>query len=408
MKTQYLEKVHYALRSLWLVPAVVLLSVSCKEEPIGQYPVDNTPPQRISNPVVANLKGGALITYDLPSEKDLLYVKAEYTLPNGQKKEMRTSAYTNTIRIDGFSRSTKAPVYLICVDRSRNESEPVRCEIEPLDSPIFDVFNTINVIAGFGGLKLEWQNPDKANVVVGVVIKNEDNDYEPIDNFYSSVENGLGTVRGLAPEEKNFGIFVRDIYFNYTDTIFTTLTPWEEQELDKKLWRGLTLCSNFTLSQWGKAITALWDNSTSGDNNSYYVNNTTPEKIFFTVDLGVVSKLSRFRFWGRERWYFNLHHPKEFEIWGTDNPAVANAGPCEWNGWELLMKGTSTKPSGDNVLAVDALTSEDLALAAAGEEFEFPLEAPAVQYIRFRVLRTWTDSQNAHISELSFWGNVIK
>jgi hypothetical protein len=266
----------------------------------------------------------------------------------------------------------------------------------------------MSVIAGFGGLKLQWENTDKANVVVGVIARNEDNDYELIDNFYSSVEDGLGTVRGLSAEERNFGIFVRDIYFNYTDTIFKTLTPWEEQELDKKLWRGLALCPNFTLSQWGKPITALWDNSTSGENNICYLNNTTSEKIFYTVDLGVLSKLSRFRFWGRESWLFNLHHPKEFEVYGTDDLDIANAGPCEWVGWELLMRGTSTKPSGDEVLAADKLTSEDQALAAAGEEFEFPLEAPAVRFIRFRVLRTWTDSQSAHISELSFWGNVIK
>lgn len=392
---------------LWIW--VLLTLITCKEEPIGQYPVDHVPPQKVSNPVVANLKGGALITYTLPDEKDLLYVKAEYTLPNGQKKEMRTSSFTNSIRIVGFSRSVKAEVRLICVDRSRNESEPVICEIEPLDSPIFDVYNSLNVIASFGGLKLGWENLDKADVVVGVLLKNEENVYEPLDNFYTSVASGVGTVRGLPDEEQDFGVFVRDIYDNYTDTLFLTLTPWKETELDKKLWRGMTTCSLFTASQWGGAITVLWDGvAVAEGTGTYYLNTTSSEKIYFTIDLGVTAKFSRFKFWGRKDWYFNLHHPKEFEIWGTSDPVVANGDPCSWDGWELLTSGISEKPSGPDVLANDKLTTEDKALAAAGEEFEFPLEAPPARYIRFRTLRTWTDSQSSFIAELTFWGNIME
>ncbi|MCK3683905.1 DUF5000 domain-containing lipoprotein [Maribellus sp. YY47] len=386
---------------------LIFFAYSCTEEPIGQYPVDETSPQMISNPVVTNFKGGATIKYELPGDKDLLCIKAVYTLPTGEKKEKLASAYIDELTIEGFAKATKTSVSLIAVDKSRNESAPVVVEIEPLDSPIFDIYSSLSVIASFGGLKLTWENPEKNDIVVGVVAKNEEDVFVSVENFYTSVSSGLGTVRGLEAKETEFGIFIRDIYNNYTDTLFTVITPWEESELDKGLWKGMPLCSSYTLSQYGGAISVLWNGVTLADGyGCYYINRTSSDPIFFTLDLGVSAKFSRFKFWGRNEWYFNLHHPKEFEVWGTNDPNVANGGACSWDGWELLLSGTSTKPSGDDATSFANLTSEDLALAYTGEEFEFSLDVPAVRYIRFKTIRTWTDSNSSFVSELTFWGQV--
>jgi hypothetical protein len=400
------------LNIIWTIILIVFM-ISCEEEQVGQYPIDKIAPQKVSNPVVENFKGGATITYDLPEEKDLLYIKAVFTLPSGKEKEGKASAFANSITINGFSKSAKAQVQLISVDKSRNESDPVIVEVEPLDSPIFDVYANLNVIASFGGLKLTWENPDKEDIVIGVLNKNEENGYEQVETIYTSVASGNGSVRGLEARETEFGIYVRDIYDNYTDTLFLTLTPWEETMLDKSLWRAMTLCSTFTLSQYGSTnMAVLWDGVTTNISSSstmYYINNTkNSDKIYFTFDLGVNAKLSRFKFWGRTSWYFNLHHPKEIEIWGTNDAMVANGDPCGWTGWELLTSCVSTKPSGDDVLSNANLTSEDLALAAAGEEFEFPLEVPITRFIRFRTVRTWTDSKSVFLGELTFWGSVVQ
>lgn len=399
------------LNIIWVFMLLTFV-FSCKEQPVGQYPVDKIAPQSVANPVVQNTKGGAILTYDLPNEADLLFVKAIFTLPNGKQKIVETSAFTNSLVINGFAKSAKATVQLIAVDKSRNESKPVNVEIEPLDSPIFDVFASTNIVAGFGGVKLSWSNSDKTDIVVGVLAKNAEGKYESLENFYTSVATGLGVVRGLKAEPTEFGVFVRDIYDNYTDTLFTTLTPWSEQQLDKKLFKAMTLASFFTLSSYGSSnMGVLWDDVWTNANTNttmYYVNTTTTEKIFITFDMGVSAKLSRFKFWGRTTWYFNLHHPKEFEIWGTNDPIVANGDRNSFAGWQLLTSGISTKPSGPDVLADNLLTSEDRALALAGEEFEFPLEAPVVRYVRFRCVRTWTDSKSMFLSELTFWGNVAK
>jgi len=395
------------LNIVWTFILFVLM-YSCTEQPIGQYPVDKIAPQKVANPIVQNIKGGSTITYDLPSEADLLFVKAVYTLPNGKQKIVQTSAFTNTIVINGFAKSAKATVQLVSVDKSKNESQPVNVEVEPLDSPIFDVFASLKVIASFGGIKATWVNPEKAEIVIGVLYKNAENKYESLENFYTSVADGKGAVRGLKPIPTDFAVFVRDIYDNYTDTLFTNLTPYEELILDKKLWKALPLCSSYVLSPYGSGVTSMWDNVIGSA--FYYLNmgSGVTSPIFFTLDLGVNAKYSRFKFWGRNDWYFNLHHPKEFEIWGTSDPVVANGDPCSFTGWKLLTTGISTKPSGPGVLANDKLTSEDKALAAAGEEFEFPSDAPNARYIRFRTMRTWTDSKSSFISELTFWGSLVK
>ena len=56
-----------------------IVATACKDEMFtGQTPVDGVAPLQIKNPEVINVEGGALITYDLPDEEDLLYVEAKY------------------------------------------------------------------------------------------------------------------------------------------------------------------------------------------------------------------------------------------------------------------------------------------------------------------------------------------
>ena len=57
---------------------LIVSITSCDEEKIGQTPTDNIPPQPISNVSVESLPGGAKISYELPQETDISYVKGEY------------------------------------------------------------------------------------------------------------------------------------------------------------------------------------------------------------------------------------------------------------------------------------------------------------------------------------------
>ena len=78
-----MEKI-YNLCVLLLVTSFI---VGCSDMKDWSDPTDNIPPGPISNPVVENYSGGAMITYQLPMDDDLLGVKATYKYSEDDEKE---------------------------------------------------------------------------------------------------------------------------------------------------------------------------------------------------------------------------------------------------------------------------------------------------------------------------------
>src|SRR5690606_18418669 len=94
----------------------------CQEELREPLFQDSKAPEPVSSPIVVNLPGAATIQYSLPADQDLLYVKAEYMLANGKMAETKSSAYLNTVRVEGFGDSSEKTVTLYAVDHSENKS----------------------------------------------------------------------------------------------------------------------------------------------------------------------------------------------------------------------------------------------------------------------------------------------
>ena len=374
---------------------------SCKEEYRGQYPIDGIAPLPISNPQVENLPGKVKITYELPNETDLLYVKAIYKNTKGETMEEKSSVFKNELEIPGFGKSRKQTIQLITVDGSQNMSAPVDVEIEPKDSPIYGVFESIDAKESWGGFVVRWKNPEKEQLIMKV-FKEEEDEILDLETFYSKEAEAKNSVRGLDTFPQRFSIYIKDIYENYTDTLHTTLTPLFEVELPSKDFKEMPLPPGRTVSGWSGAWSSLFDKNVGGD-NKYYLNPGDPNP-YFTIDLGAVYKLSRTRVWPRVDYCFALHNPRYFEYWGTtDLEAVKD--PANWDGWTMLMKCESHKPSGTNTTSV---TAEDKAYALAGEEYEFPDDVILVRYIRFRCTQTWTKTTALHVGELRFWGREEK
>ena len=374
----------------------------CKEEFIGQYPTDNVPPKNVTNVSVQNIAGGAILTYNLPEEDDLLCITAIYTLPDGRTKEMSSSAYSNNITLKGFGKSAKSTVKLIAVDKSHNNSEPVLVEIEPLDSPVYDVMKTFKVYESFGGLEFDWENPLEEDIVFGTMIKNEEGEYKHAGTIYSSQAIvDKASIRGLEDVPTEFAFYFRDTYNNYTDTLFTSLTPYFEAELDKSKFVEMKLSNKFKPHGYSKGMKAMWNNNYNVDTDVFYIN-ISDEEPYFSFDLGVEVKLSRFQLWQRRNFLFGLHNPRYFEIWGTTDVSKTT-DPDNWEGWVKIMDCESKRPSGlDGGVAA---TAEDEAYALAGEEFKVPVDAPKIRYIRFWVHSSWTGTKAVHINELTFYGD---
>ncbi|MGV3761324.1 DUF5000 domain-containing lipoprotein [Parapedobacter sp.] len=392
-------------RLILLVVMAVFLNSCSENEFTGQYPTDDTPPVSITSPTVENTPGGAIITYDIPDDEDLLYVQAIYER-NGNQIEQKASAYKNSLVIEGFGKSAEHRVQLIAYDRSDNASPSVEVTIHPLDAPIYTIMESLQAQNDFGGIRLDWENPTEADVVVSVITPNNIHGIEELteaETFYSKAKIGRGNVRGYQDEERIFGIFARDPWGNYTDTLMATYQPIFEVEVDKSKFRrwnppGIPY-NGYTSANWW--IENLWDGkigSLGVANNQGFANTTSLE---FTLDMGQTAKLSRFKINQRSESHliYNLGHPKRFQLWGSPHPNVNQ----DFDNWIFLGEFESIKPSG---LPLGQVSDEDIRYAwETGEDWNVPLEAPPVRYLRFVAQETWGNGSAVQVMEMTLWGD---
>lgn len=391
------------MKKIYIILALLTgVFYGCSEEEKGQYPVDDTAPGTIKSPEVQNLPGAAIITYTVPNDEDLLYVKVVYTLDNGTQMEQKASVYENFIKLEGMGRSREQTVQLIAYDRSRNASPPVPVTIHPQDAPIYKILESAKVQASFGGVYLEWNNPLQAEVVISVLTPNAKNKLVIAENFYTKAKSGKGSVKGFPAVETVFAITLRDRWGNLTDTIRGSFLPKPESELDRTKFSRWAPPGNsipyLFLSGWG--MENLWNGNIGGNGYSFPLTAVLPAS--FTFDMGQTAKLIRFKLHHRSdlNTLYAYGNYKKFQVWGSNHPNV-NA---DFSTWVKIGEYKSVKPSG---LPVGQTTEEDFQYAAvAGEEFMVDFAVPPVRYIRFVVEETWGGSVAAQAMELKFFGEI--
>jgi hypothetical protein len=374
---------------------------ACDEEPIGQQPTDSVPPGAVSNVKEENTAGGARLTYTLPDDEDLLYVKAGY-LRNGEVCESRTSLYKDTLKVEGFGDTQPREVKIMAVDRSQNESAPVPVTVEPLEPDVVTIGKSLSLETDFGGINAMWENSNRAEVSV-VILQESDSlmEYIPLETFYSSTVDGKGVVRGMDTIPYKLGAYVQDHWGNRSEVKYVELTPFFETLFDRLKFRDASLSNDGPHfgSPW--LLSRLWD-GIWGVETGYSSRAGTgiwPQSI--TIDMGVLGRISRVRVYqrvGNPRLIFSLGNIKTFEVWGCETLDPSG----EWDSWTKLMDCESVKPSG---LPAGEETNEDWDVALNGEDFVNSPLNPKVRYIRIRVLRAWTPSDNFQIGEIQVYGD---
>ncbi len=387
-----MKKISFVLIALYLVVS------SCKEEPTGQQPLDQVPPGKITDVNVENTPGGAILTYKLPEDEDLLYVKAVYQLKDGVNSEARASLYTDTLMVEGFGDTQEREVSVYAVDRSRNESEPVTVPVSPEEPYVTTIGRTLTLMQDFGGVKATWENPTRAEISVVVLQEDQNKEYIPAETFYSTVADGSGSVLGMDTISYNWQYYVQDRWENQSEIKYDTITPLYETEFDNGLFSAIDLSGDAGyVSGWSKE--KMW-NEVWATNEGYSSPGGTgvwPQSV--TVDLGVTGKISRFRLFQRMGVYTwaegNLRY---FKIYGCKELDTSG----DWDSWTLLMDCESVKPSG---LPLGENSDEDVEVATNGEDFFNSPSNPAVRYIRILVTRTWAGGDNFQITEFKVFGD---
>lgn len=431
------------LYNLHIILFITSFFMGCNDMKDWSDPTDNVPPGPISNPAVENFSGGAMITYQLPTDNDLLGVKAIYKFSEDDKKrEVFSSAYTDTIRLEGFPSPGERVVKLVALDKSRNESVPVEVIVNPTIIPVEVISGTVNVNETFGGVYVSWANPLKNDIGIALYVADSTGLMQHNYTYYSNGPDGGYSFRGFDDTERAFRIEVVDKWDNYAIAKDTVLTPLYEEKIvpyDKKtgkklwtkygdldnsdVWRGdcnKNMQDNsqvFDLAFDGKNST-IYNTGNRGNYLNFYTLDPNDEgklmnPMYWILDLGRSCYLSRHYNWP---WKYRLvalgsGTPRVFQLWGTnekpkggpdefDNIYESLAYWTSWsevNGtdawkedWDLLADYVMVPPSG--ATKGSEVTEEDKDFVQNNGfdvEIKPELTNKPYRYIRFVVLETW-------------------
>lgn len=383
---------------------LVGLSTACKEEN-ERFPFSSNPtvPTPISEIIAESLPGSIRLTYKIPDDNIISYVKAECTV-NGVLREVKASAYQNTLTIDGFPNTNTYEINVYTVSRSEVYSDAVTVRAQPLTPPFLDIFASLNLFQDFGGATVSFKNPNEADIAISLIYEDSLGFWEMAETYYTKKKEGNISARGFKPERTKFGVYVRDRWNNITDTLVKDLVPIFEKQLDRTKFKEVKLPTDQEAA-WGWVMPYIWDgiivNNINMDKPGFHTAPGRGWPHWFTFDLGVEAKLSRYKFWQRGASpyvSFNDRNIKKFEIWGSLNPNLNGAFD---ESWTLLLEGEVIKPSG---LPLGELSDEDIAEIVNGSEFIFPPDTPITRFIRIKVLETWTGADSFYIMQVAFWG----
>ena len=389
-----------------LLACCILLGVSCKEvntlRPFGQD--DGNAPGIVTLDSYEAIPGGIKIKYIPPKDEDLLYVKAKYTLDTGKSFEARGSLYSNELEIEGFGNTQPKTIRLSAVDRFENTGEEIIFDVIPGLPACVAAHNMLETDATFGGVSIKTRNESKALLHIEISTKNEEGQWYEAYSEYTSIDSISFALRGFESNPRDFKVVIKDRWGNSSEEYLTTVTPWFEEELNRSNFKSVKLPGDLKMDAFGSIEHLFNGNLKWGDLNVAHSPDFEEFPVWFTFDMGTKARLSRYKFWQRlqDEFFYDHGAIKDWEVWGcVDQPDPTGS----WNGWIRLMTCQSFKPSG---WPLGSDSEEDKEYAKKGEEFVFPIDIPAVRYIRIKVLSTYADKGLVHIQQLHFWGERVE
>ena len=390
------------LKKITLSILFVTLIFSCSKN----ENVDTTPPGILSDISVVPTNVGGIISYSLPSDNDISYVRAEYTNSQGEDVFRVSSRYNNSIEINGLNQTTPIQVRLYVVDENENVSEEVEIEFTPLESFIYLVQQSIEISPDLGGVKITWENIASKTVFVYVHILNGTNETIRILSSDNAQESLF--IRGLDAVEMTFSTKVEDFDGNITDLqVVGNYTPLFEEKIEKNTWTLIASQSMNGNAYEGRTVN-FWDDivdtvETDSD-NSYFI--ATRENnggslnfpLDIVIDLNKNVKIKRFKIWQRAYWYqgggvtyhYQEENLKSFNLYASNDA----------QSWDLLGEFDIGDPrdSAGNIPASafqEAIDGHDFTLDNTSEQF---------RYLKFSITSNYGSTIITVGSEITLYG----
>lgn len=399
MKNKQLFKSLHFSRLLWGIVILAALWQGCTKETNAYIDSKAPAPAQISDLKVAATPGGAIITYNIPKDPNIFYVKAEYEIQPGVFREAKSSYYTDTLALVGFGDTLSHEVKIYSVGRNQKESKPISVKVRPLDPPVRSAFETLKLEATFGGVYASFKDSTQANLAITIMVEDTTGKgtWQTLDTYYTAEKEGRFSTRGFDTTRRKFAVYIEDHWHNRSDTLIKYLTPRFEELIPKNTFTALHLASdNWEPVNPKYKMENLWDGIELESENQFAPwTKQLPE--WFSIDLGRKVIFSRMKLFQRIQYPYNGAWVKKFAIYGSNTPND------DWSNWQLLATFDYKTPSG---LPWPQYTADDLAYARTGQDFSFPDGLSAVRYLRFEVLDTYNETGQFFFGEFTFWGQI--
>src|SRR5690606_24034135 len=93
----------------------------------------------------------------------------------------------------------------------------------------------------FGGVNIQFDNAAGTEFIVHILLKDDEGQWFLHDRLYTIAKAPNYTSRNLEAVEQEFGIYLQDKWQNFSDTLYSVITPLYEQELNKSSWQQYEL-----------------------------------------------------------------------------------------------------------------------------------------------------------------------
>ncbi|MDR0715137.1 MAG: DUF4959 domain-containing protein [Bacteroidales bacterium] len=229
-------KKHLNYPIYWI--ALIWCVASCEEG--YRYEVNYTDNIAPGSPTITKpylpLHGGARFYFDIPDDRDLLSINAEYTTEKGKIYTFSASYFSDSLDVLGWGDTKEHEVTIYALDRAGNKSVPVIQRVTPLESVTSRVAATLEVIPAFSSFFVNWVNELKQNINVFVEFRIGTEDKLLIYTSNDSI--ATQQIRDQDPAIPiQVQVHVEDEYGNISKTVeFGDIELLQDEEIPKSGW----------------------------------------------------------------------------------------------------------------------------------------------------------------------------
>lgn len=384
-----------------------------------EHKMEATGPGKLTNVEFHPLQGAGYFTYTLPKESNMLYVKAVYTIDNGEQVTKTSSKYTDSLYVEGFLKNKPYNIDLYTVNVNNVATHSQTVEVIPLESSINDVLASVSVHGSVKCLYIDVENPNRQKTKVFLTLQSDT--VEVFKVFMALSERHRFMVMPLDAVEYKVSVFTADMYNNKTEIRdMGVVTPQDDIAIDKSKWTILAdefipdeinethlapeWQKNCSQGWYGMYSSSLWDNTIDRGDGSYSFYHAEPAPPYsYYIDLGQTIQASRITTWQRRSHNvspWGNHNVREYELYASNDKDFVTSKVVNWF---RLGRYTLIKP--DSEAEASKVVEDGSTFMIDPETYGF--SAP-FRYLRFRPLALFGDAQQSSVSELTLYGKEME